>query len=357
MHAIIMLQVDTSEVWLKDECNELAFFPNDIGQFTLQEITPYSTLLVEGPTTSGLNLRMGFQSSIQHTGTSQSIGSTLQQQATGSCHPGPPMFRSVVASRKPAVTLIKIMKAKMSPSNSKIGGKPDFTCTGQLYIIELTESTANVTQVCEAVHRQWGTEYTVVSTEGLEIDDSLATQGQYMHMAVNCILISHPAISFWKCPRRKLYAVTHSDIQECRSTHKSSRSLLIDDADSSDEDIDLRELPARKRKYDDKLQWLADEVASIKEILTDMMSVTANSTLPIGWRCLFCDAFKCQICHSIPIKPPIIVTKCCRNILGCQECVNTWYSGPEAMTRTCPVCRAERGCNETMLLHGSNEFM
>ena len=27
------------------------------------------------------------------------------------------------------------------------------------------------------------------------------------------------------------------------------------------------------------------------------------------------------------------------------------------MTKTCPICRAERGCNETIVLQGLSEFM
>jgi len=37
--------------------------------------------------------------------------------------------------------------------------------------------------------------------------------------------------------------------------------------------------------------------------------------------------------------------------------VNTWYSGPEVMAKTCPMCRAERGCNKTMILRGLTDFM
>ena len=48
---------------------------------------------------------------------------------------------------------------------------------------------------------------------------------------------------------------------------------------------------------------------------------------------------------------------CPMNLLGYQACVDTWYSGTEAMNRTCPMCRAERGVNETMVLHGLTEFM
>ena len=166
-------------------------------------------------------------------------------------------------------------------------------------------------------------------------------------------------MSFWKCPRRKLYAVTFSDIQECsRGPSRSSRSSFIDVPDSSDDDLDRDEPSKKKRRYDDRmLQRLSDEVASVRDIMADMMSLTADTNLPIGFRRVLRDTFKCQICHTVPVKPPVIVTKCCRNILGCQECVNTWYSGPEAMTRTCPMCRAERGCNETMVLRGLTDFM
>ena len=174
----------------------------------------------------------------------------------------------------------------------------------------------------------------------------------------SCVPTSHAGISFWKSPRRKLFVVTYSDIQDCRSANKTSRSSLIDIPDSSDEKMDLRELPARKkRKHDDKMEVLADDMTSVKDMVTDLMSVTANSTLPVGWRHLLCDTFKCNICHAIPIKPPVIVTKCCRNILGCENCVNTWYSGPDAMSKTCPMCHRERGCNETMVLNGLNKFI
>ena len=161
-----------SETWLRDECDGSVYFPDQDGQFNLQDnnITPYSTLVVEGPTASGLNLRMGFSSVARAGG--QSVSSTSQQQSQipsplPSAGHGSPMFRSVVAPRKAPVSLIKIIKAKMTAA--KKGGKPDFQCIGQMYI-ELTDATANVGQVCEAVRGQWGTEYTVVSVEGLHGD-------------------------------------------------------------------------------------------------------------------------------------------------------------------------------------------
>ena len=33
------------------------------------------------------------------------------------------------------------------------------------------------------------------------------------------------------------------------------------------------------------------------------------------------------------------------------------YSGPEALIKTCPSCRAERGYSETMLRRGMDSFL
>ncbi len=49
----------------------------------------------------------------------------------------------------------------------------------------------------------------------------------------------------------------------------------------------------------------------------------------------------------VPVKPPVITTKCCKAILGCETCVNTWYSGTEA---SCPLCKAPRGYSEALEL-------
>ena len=77
----------------------------------------------------------------------------------------------------------------------------------------------------------------------------------------------------------------------------------------------------------------------------------------MGLQRLIRDAFQCKVCLSIPIKPPVIMSKCCKAVIGCEKCVNTWYTGPEALTKTCPACRAERGYSETMILRGLDGFL
>ncbi len=57
------------------------------------------------------------------------------------------------------------------------------------------------------------------------------------------------------------------------------------------------------------------------------------------------------------MKPPVIMCKCCKVVIGCESCVNAWYTGPEALTETCPACRAERGYSGMMILRGLDNFL
>ena len=130
------------------------------------------------------------------------------------------------------------------------------------------------------------------------------------------------------------------------------RPIVLD----SDEDDDF-EQKKKKPKMEVKLEMIHDEILNIKETLGDAMSLTKFTKIPLGLKRVMRDTFKCHICHCVPIVPPVIVTKCCKTILGCSTCVNSWYSGQEALTKTCPSCRAERGYNETMLLRGLDDFL
>ena len=102
---------------------------------------------------------------------------------------------------------------------------------------------------------------------------------------------------------------------------------------------------------------ILNEVGGIKEALGEMMTLSADSSIPMGLKRILRETFKCHICHNVPINPPVIVTKCCKTILGCESCINSWYSGEDALTKTCPSCRAARGYNETMLLRGLDDFL
>jgi len=66
-------------------------------------LTAYSTLVVEGPTASGLNIMTGFPSVAEHLG-GQSF-SSMPIPASAADH-GAPIFQSMVASKKAPASLI-----------------------------------------------------------------------------------------------------------------------------------------------------------------------------------------------------------------------------------------------------------
>ena len=57
------------------------------------------------------------------------------------------------------------------------------------------------------------------------------------------------------------------------------------------------------------------------------------------------------------MRPPVVLSKFCKSLLGCEECVNTCYSRPDALTKCCPRCRLERGYTETMRLLGLDDLL
>ncbi len=105
-----------------------------------------------------------------------------------------------------------------------------------------------------------------------------------------------------------------------------------------------------------KLDLLMDEVSHIKDSITDIVGLNEQSNLPIGMRKLLKDAFQCKICHS-SMTPPIIMSKCCESIIGCENCVNTWFEGPNTLTKLCPGCSGERGYSQTLSLKGLGTFL
>lgn len=106
-----------------------------------------------------------------------------------------------------------------------------------------------------------------------------------------------------------------------------------------------------------KLNMLMCDVGELKSAVSDILTLSKETKIPLGLHRMLCDTLKCKICPSVPMTPPIIVSKCCKTVVGCEKCVNEWYSGPDALTKTCPSCRAERGYNETMLLRGFDDFI
>ena len=145
------------------------------------------------------------------------------------------------------------------------------------------------------------------------------------------------------------------DESELKSARKRTSVQLINLLTSSSDDDFIR--PRMKRKRSTEASLLSSEFIQMKESLDKVFLLTSSMTIPIGLKNILYETFKCSICQSTPMVPPIIFAKCCKCILGCQTCVDTWYRGEEGQTRTCPKCRSDRAYVETCKMHGIDDFL
>ena len=110
-------------------------------------------------------------------------------------------------------------------ANMNKGRKVIFETLNQLHI-HLTESTANVDFVLSTIQQAWGLDHITVTSDGLRIDNSPATQG--ILTCTVCGLVHYfiiAGLAFWKAPSWKLYAVKQTDLEP---------------RDGSDEELTLR---------------------------------------------------------------------------------------------------------------------
>ena len=147
----------------------------------------------------------------------------------------------------------------------------------------VTESTATIVKISDAVREQWETEYAVVSTEGFEIEDSPATQGiTYIHFFIN-----FTGIAFCRSPCRKLYAVTYSNMKECTSRNQcGKRNIEESDCSEGESDYDLPQLRSNKKSKtvsnsEAKMQSLLDEVVYTRDLITEMMTLSKDTDVPL----------------------------------------------------------------------------
>ena len=69
------------------------------------------------------------------------------------------------------------------------------------------------------------------------------------------------------------------------------------------------------------------------------------------------EAFSCIICRRIPAKKPLIACSEFNGLIGCQKCVNEWYSGIQGLQEKYPKCRCERGLTKTVVLKGFDKLL
>ena len=86
---------------------------------------------------------------------------------------------------------------------------------------------------------------------------------------------------------------------------------------SSDESL-ITPFVKRKRTAEYvKLTNISSELKEVKDSLEKIFTLTSGMSIPVALRNVLCDTFRCSICQTTPMVPPIIFAKCCKCILGC----------------------------------------
>ena len=156
-------------------------------------------------------------------------------------------------------------------------------------------------------------------------------------------------MKFWRTPSRKIYAVEKENVRG-----KQSRSPRFAGTNGTHPDNVTASSTAEPCQQ-------PQEVVTkyFKELKTDIQAVQlalwGKSGLPSSLQTALQHAFKCKICQNTPFDPPVIMAKCCTSIIGCQKCVDSWFTGPNALSKTCPLCQQERGYANLGTLHGFDE--
>ena len=149
--------MDVSTIWLREECGSRAYlpdatntrfdFPTDVSRLPFGLIVEGSELQGQQPSTSG----------------STYVATPVAPR---------PLFTSGKKSHVPTVN-VKVVQASMERLPS---GKCEFSHMGQM-CVDVTESTANVNYIRSVVQKRWGSDYSLVRADGLQIEDNSRTQG------------------------------------------------------------------------------------------------------------------------------------------------------------------------------------
>ena len=140
------------------------------------------------------------------------------------------------------------------------------------------------------------------------------------------------------------------------------RPIVVSDSSSDSDDF----LPSinKKEKHSiikEQLNYnfsaVIEDINELRKVLQVFKTIDRRTKIPVALYNTLSETFKWNICHKAPIDPPVIFSRCCKSIIGCQICVNTWYRGDDGITKKYPLCRTDRALPETMQQHGLDDFL
>ena len=157
-------------MWIREEYGSRIFFPDATNtHFELPVSADY--LIVEGTTT------------VPGPSSASNGVQALTPVTTGYTSNNRPFSSN---QKKSQTFNVKVVQANLKWLPN---GKPEFKQMGQLFI-DITETTANVQYVQSVIQSKWGSDYILVTVDGLQLDDSPGTKGilvkQHLLLCLYC---------------------------------------------------------------------------------------------------------------------------------------------------------------------------
>ena len=115
--------------------------------------------------------------------------------------------------------------------------------------------------------------------------------------------------------------------------------------------------PTDSRGIQTKLEKLSKGIQEVKGEIKKFHDLAFRHKFSASFLLELEEAFSCIICRRIPARKTLIVCSECNSLIGCQKCVNEWYSGLQGLQQKCPKCRCERGLIKTVVLKGFNKLL
>lgn len=152
-------------MWLQEETpGNRAFFPNlQNTEFVLSDDVG---LLITNLVAMGSSVSAVTQPSVSH-----SRPQLPNEASTSTASSNAMQFGA--SARKLSSANVKIVQATMRRVSN---GKVEFTSQNQTFV-DVTDITANVHYISSVIQRKWGSQYVLVTSDGLKLDDSSGTQG------------------------------------------------------------------------------------------------------------------------------------------------------------------------------------
>lgn len=139
------------------EQGQKVYFPDNTQDFHLNDVNEREAIIVRGvkvQTQARFEAGVAASSSISATGT-----------------PNRPIF----TMKKPLESTVKITKASINRMSGRVGKEFE----AQIFI-DIREDTANVTYLNSMIQSKWGSNYVIVTSDGLPIEDCAATKGMLL---------------------------------------------------------------------------------------------------------------------------------------------------------------------------------